>query len=137
MIIQRQQRQAARRQAFTLMEVLVVVAILVILAGAASIYVFGELDRAKDDRAKADVSTLARACEAYKLHFEDFPDSLEQLCAPPDGGKPQLDNREMLLDPWGRPYRYDKAGPNNNGLKPDVSTTGSKGQVIGNWAGAK
>jgi len=138
MIMHKQQRVTSRRLAFTLMEVLVVVAILVILAGAASIYVFGELDRAKDDRAKADVQTLTRACGTYRLHNNDsFPESLEQLLQAPDGGKPTLESSDMILDPWGKPYRYDASGANNKGLQPDIYTTGSRGQTIGNWPGAK
>jgi general secretion pathway protein G len=54
----------SRRAAFTLLEVLVVVAIIVVLASVASIAVFGELERAKDRKADQDMMALEKA---YKL----------------------------------------------------------------------
>jgi prepilin-type N-terminal cleavage/methylation domain-containing protein len=58
-------QKAARRAGFTLLEVLVVVAILVILAGTASIAVFRYLEDAKVGRAKNDMLTIKKAYETF------------------------------------------------------------------------
>jgi general secretion pathway protein G len=133
MIVRRQNSRRSDRLGFTLMEVLVVVAILVILAGTASVFVFRFLDDAKVDRAKSDVKTIEGVCTAYKLKYGEYPESLQDLITPPNGGKPFLDSADAINDPWGRPYQYNPSGQNSNGLKPDISTTSPDGEMIGNW----
>src|SRR5207248_1238131 len=124
------------RSAFTLLEVLIVVAILVVLAGVSSIYVFSALDDAKADRCKADVQTLSKACQMYQLKFGEWPPSLDALLQPPDGSRPYLESPDAILDSWRQPYQYDASGGRNNGLKPDIWTVNkTNGQTIGNWPG--
>jgi general secretion pathway protein G len=132
MLIRPQGSRVAARAAFTLMEVLVVVAILVILASVAGVYVFRNLEDARKDKAKIDCENIAKACDLYRLRNNDAPPpSLEQLIAPPDGGKPFLDGGQAaLMDPWGKPYSYDPSGARHNGLKVDVMTTAPDGAVI-------
>ncbi len=94
------------------------------------------LAEARIDRAKVEVRTLTTAAQAYLIMQGEWPDRLEQLVKPPQGGRPYVD-KEALIDPWGRPYRYDPKGPKNNGQKPDVWSIGPdandpKGRV-GNW----
>lgn len=132
--IQRSAR-AGRRAAFTLLEVLIVVAILVVLAGVSSIYVFRYLDDAKEKRVKMDLETLTKACQAYEANKGAKPESLTVLVQPGDGGKPYIEDQEKLMDPWGKPYNYDANGGRNNGLKPDISTTTPDGITLGNWPG--
>jgi general secretion pathway protein G len=128
--------RAATRAAFTLLEVLIVVAILVVLAGVSSVYVFRYLEDAKVNRCKADVRTIAKAADAYNIQNGQLPDSLQQLVQPPTGGKPYIE-QEGLMDPWGKQYQYDPSGGRNQGLKPDVWTTTPDGQTIGNWPGGQ
>src|SRR5262249_42944582 len=110
-----------------------VVAILVILAGTASVFVFRYLEDAKVDRAKADVKTIETACTSYKLKYGDYPETLQELIQPSQGGKPYLDSSDAIIDPWGNPYAYSKEGQNHNGLKPDISTMSPDGEQIANW----
>jgi len=124
---------AARRSAFTLLEVLIVVAIIVVLAGVGTVYMFRALDDAKVNAAKAQASELAKACQGFQITMGRYPESLNELTSPPGGGKPYVEP-DKLLDPWGAQYQYDPSGPNNHGLKPDVFTNGPNGEVIGNWA---
>lgn len=134
MRIQHRDQPRSKRSGFTLMEVLVVVAILVILAGTASIFVFRYLEDANTNRAQADLRTLTAACTAYKIRNGDFPESLMELWQPSDGStKPYVESEAALLDPWRKPYQYDPTGPNNGGRNPDIWTTTPDGQVIGNW----
>src|SRR5260221_4886236 len=137
MMLQRHSRRRADRRGFTLMEVLVVVAIVLVLASVATISVFSYLDNAKRDAALANLKALTNACKTYKLRFDEYPPSLEQLLTLPNGGKSLLDNgREALTDPWGQPYRYDQSGQQNRSAgrdAPDISCMDPDGKVIGNW----
>jgi general secretion pathway protein G len=131
MMMKQRDSRRSDRLGFTLMEVLVVVAILVVLAGASSIAVFRYLDESKLNRAKVDVRTIENACKTYKLKYGDYPTSLDLLVS---GPKPYLEGgQEAILDPWGRPYQYDPSGRNNGGQKPDISTVSPDGDTIGNW----
>src|SRR5947207_7744179 len=91
----------ATRAGFTLMEVMVVVAILVILAGAGSYYYMRALDSAREDRARIGVQSLTTAAGLYQVDHGDYPQTLQQLVNPPDGRRPYVEMSE-LLDPWGR-----------------------------------
>jgi hypothetical protein len=86
---------------------------------------------------QAKVKTLTLAAQAYEIQFGVRPNSLQSLQSPPNG-RPFIDaKKEYLIDAWGRPYKYDAAGPNNRGLKPDVWSEGpdpnDKTKIIGNW----
>jgi general secretion pathway protein G len=139
MMLKRHTNRQNDRLGFTLMEILVVVAILVILAGTASVFMFKYLDDAKANRAEADMRTLTSACQKYKLRNDSYPATLQELVQPTDGStKPYLDGgQEAILDPWGKQYVYDPSGANNGGLKPDISTTTPDGEPIQNWTRAK
>lgn len=54
---------------------------------------------------------LARAVEAFNLspaNVVGYPLALKELVKPPFGGPSFLTNGERdLIDPWGRPYRYE------------------------------
>ncbi|HLW66434.1 MAG TPA: type II secretion system protein GspG [Gemmataceae bacterium] len=134
MIIRKPERVSQRRQAFTLMEVMVVVAIILILASVGGIVVFRYMDDAKNDLSKAGTKTLETGCTQYKLKYGEWPQQLQLLVTPPDGGQPYVD-ASALNDQWGKPYQYNPAGPHNNGAKPDIWTTGSNNQELGNWPG--
>src|SRR4051812_11985757 len=84
-------RQSARatRGAFTLLEVLIVVAIIVMLAGVGGFYLFQRYDEAKVGKAKADCQALAQQVEIFKLNNETSPPNIEALAAQqPNGGDP-------------------------------------------------
>lgn len=133
--------ETAARAGFTLLEVLVVVAILVVMAGTGGVIYMRYLDDAKKDRARMDVRTLAGAVEAYMIRYGEYPASLAALTQPtPDGGRPSLEVG-ALLDPWNRQYQY--AAPGQHGDhpltgKPDIWSDGPQpgnaAGVIGNWA---
>ena len=127
--------RVSARAAFTLLEVLIVVAILVVLAGVSSIYVFKYLHDAKVDSARASAFAISKAIQAYEIRHGSPPESLQMLIQPTDGAKPYLEGgAAALTDPWGKPFQYDLAGPNNGGQKPDVFTVDpDTGQQIGNW----
>ena len=99
-MIQRKQR-AVERRGFTLMEVLVVVAIIVVLAGISVPILLNRLEEAKIDRAYVDCKTLSDTVATYYLRYGEYPQGLRDLTQPrPDGGKPYLEE-SALKDPWG------------------------------------
>ncbi|AMV29052.1 Type II secretion system protein G precursor [Gemmata sp. SH-PL17] len=106
-----------RRSAFTLIEVLVVVAILVILATIAAVAVPKQIDEAKKSKAQLGCVTISRAVEAYHMstsnpnqgNDEGLPTSLNDLVAPPFGGPSFLpEGAASLKDPWNHDYGVEQ-----------------------------
>jgi general secretion pathway protein G len=126
-------RSVRTRRAFTLMEMLVVVAIIVMLAGLGGFFYMQQLDKSKQQMARAQVkTTLTQACEVYKVDHGSFPANLMALLGQDEQGGPYLKTMDALKDPWGKPYQYNAQGPNNAGRQPDIWADGPLGQ-IGNW----
>jgi general secretion pathway protein G len=127
------QALAPRRSAFTLLEVLVVVAIIVMLAGVGGFYFFQQYEEAKMGTAKTNVQALSNLVDTYKLNNGDYPASLEALTQPQPNGSGPMCSPDKIRDPWGKIYQIDAQGTRNAGMKADVFTTTPKGQIIGNF----
>ncbi len=136
MRIQHQPQRQARR-AFTLMEMLVVVAIIVMLAGIGGYYFVQSYEDSKRSAAKVQTKVLTEACDAYRLSHGTYPASLQTLLQQDEEGGPYLKSAEALIDPWKQPYQYNAQGPNNAGRQPDIWAQAPNGMQIGNWAGSK
>jgi general secretion pathway protein G len=136
MRIQHQPRRQARR-AFTLMEMLVVVAIIVMLAGIGGYYFMQSYEEAKRSAAKAQTKVLTEACEAYRISHGTNPPSLQALLQGDDEGGPYLKSADALIDPWKGQYMYNAQGPNNAGRQPDIWANAPNGTQVGNWSGSK
>lgn len=136
----RSRHLAARRAGFTLLEVLVVVAIIVILAGVAGVYVFGTLDDSKIQIAQQTCGQLEKMCEVYMLkpQVNGVPPASLQVLALGDQSNniaPVLDGGlNAITDPWGKQYQMEVITDNFGKTAFRVSTTvGSvqgSGQVI-------
>lgn len=137
MLLQKPLRQTSRRAAFTLMEMLVVVAIIVVLAGLGGYYLLGQLNQSRDSAAKAQMQVLTKAVKTYMIDHNGMPPpSLQQLLVGPDelGKGPYLESADALKTPFGTDYVYDPSGANNRGLCPDISCQTPQGKTIGNWS---
>lgn len=130
MVLQSPRIRRAARPAFTLLEVLVVVAIILVLAGVGIFALMPNYERAKEDLAKAKMKSLSQACQAYKLRYDAYPPMLAQLIQPPDGEP--LVKPDAIIDPWGQEYQYNPEGTNNGGYEPDIWVVRPNKQ-IGNW----
>src|SRR5262245_34302261 len=132
MQLSRKVTRRALRRAFTLMEVLVVVAIIVVLAGIATIS-FRYLTDSKYDVAKVKMKKIESAAAQYKMKHGDYPDNIEALAAGGDGAEAYLE-AEDIIDPWGQEYVLDKNQRSPTG-KPKITSAGEPGRnaPISNW----
>lgn len=138
---------AARRRGFTLIEVMVVVAILAILAAVVVPRVMDEPAKARRAKAKQDIRAIESALDLYKLDNFRYPTSeqgIEALVERPSSG-PEPKNykeggylRQVPQDPWGNAYQY--LNPGEHG-EIDIYSFGADGAPggqdqnadIGNW----
>lgn len=102
-------------QAFTLIEVMVVVAILAVLAALIVPQVMSRPDEARVVAARQDIGALLQALKLYRLDNLRYPSTeqglgalLERPTLPP--APPNWKARGYLerlpRDPWGHPYQY-------------------------------
>lgn len=115
---------------FTLLELLVVVAIIGLLAALVGPRVFGHISKSEVTTTKAQIEALARALESYRIDVGHLPDAAQGLAAlvvrPAEAVKwhgPYL-LKEVPLDPWGHAYQYKI--PGNHG-EYDIVSFGSDG----------
>jgi general secretion pathway protein G len=106
------------RRAFTLIEVMIAIAIVIILIGIVGFNVIGQLDRAEGSSAQIQMQNIEDALEAFRVDMRRYPTE--------DEGVAVLWNREMLdvedeslmgnwagylkdpipTDPWGNEWQY-------------------------------
>ncbi len=132
-MIQRIETERQRRAAFTLMEMLIVVAIIVALAGIGVVSYFALFEGSRKDLASAQVKSLTVACDSYKLRNGSQPDSLQTLMQKDIKGNIYVEDADSLRDPWGKPYQYDANGARNQGRHADIWTVSPDGIELGNW----
>lgn len=104
--------RSSRGWGFTLVELLVVLAILALLAGIVGPKVLGQLGGAKAKTAAVQISDLEKTLELFKLDVGRYPTPEEGLDAlvkkPPNAAAwtgPYLKGA-VPLDPWSHPYVY-------------------------------
>jgi general secretion pathway protein G len=137
-------KSRARQQAFTLIEVMVVVVILSILGALVVPKLMDRPDQARIAKAKQDIKAIESALNLYRLDNYRYPSTdqgLQALVNKPvnasnwkQGG--YLDR--LPKDPWNREYVY--LSPGTKG-EVDIYSLGADGQAggagvdadIGNW----
>jgi len=106
-----------RRRGFTLMEVLLVLAILVVLGSMVTVGYMQIKRNADRDAAKGQIGLLENAVDLYALNVGTSPTTQQGLLAlreaPSDlknvakWAGPYL-KEELPIDPWGQPYQYEQ-----------------------------
>ena len=118
---------------FTLVEILIVLALIGIVAGLAMSNLGEIFGGGQEKAAKTWVNSTGEAyVTSYFAMVGEYPKSLNDLRTPPNGVPPFVKRASDLNDPWGKPYVYQYPGTRNPGSF-DLSTTTPAGQVIGNW----
>jgi general secretion pathway protein G len=128
--------QPTKRSGFTLMEIIVVVAIILILAGAGIFVYTGVLADTRVNRAKMDVTSLEKAVETFKIKNKgNYPQTLDELTVRQQDGGAALLKVQALTDPWGNRYIYEPGNLHPDTGMPHIYSTGEPGknQPISNW----
>jgi general secretion pathway protein G len=138
------QNRASSHKGFTLMELLVVLAILALLMGLVGPRVLNQLGGAKSKTAALQIKDLEQTLEMYMLDTGRFPsdeDGLDALVNKPGDAPgwngPYLKS-DVPLDPWKRPYNYKYPGDHG---EVDIFSYGKNGSAggdgedadVGNW----
>lgn len=119
---------------FTLIELMVVIAIIAGLATLVGVNLFGALEDADLTNAKAQISLFKTALMSYRIAFKKFPTTEEGLNAliTNSRGKSYLDAKTVPLDPWGNAFIYTS----ENGRDFVVKSYGADGAPGGSENGA-
>ncbi|MFC1884869.1 type II secretion system major pseudopilin GspG [Thermodesulfobacteriota bacterium] len=110
-----------KEKGFTLLEILIVVAILGILAGFVAVRVMDRPGEARTTKAMVEIETLEKALKLYKMDNGFYPSTdqgLSALISKPTTGRMPVKWREggylekgmLPKDPWGREYLYMSPG---------------------------
>jgi len=105
-----------RKCGFTLLELLVVIVIIGLLAGYVAPRYFSQVGRSEVQVAKAQIESIEKALDQYRLDMRRYPNAeegLQALIAKPADAQawsgPYL-KKAVPLDPWGRAYVYRTPG---------------------------
>lgn len=129
-----------QQQAFTLIELMVVLVIMGVLAALIVPNLMARPDQARATAARQDVGSIMQALKLYRLDNGEYPSAsqgLRALVEKPTAGKLPSNWRNYLErlpnDPWGKPYQY--LNPGTNG-EIDVFSLGADGEPGGEKANA-
>jgi len=130
---------------FTLLELLVVLAVLGLLAALVGPQVLRYLGSSRSQAAGVQIRNITAALDLYRLDNGDLPTAEEGLAAlikdpgsAPAWAGPYLPEPTAIDDPWGKPYLYRNPGTHR---EVDVYTLGADGKEggsgedrdVGNW----
>ena len=105
-------RRIRAKEGFTLIEILIVVAIIGLIASLIAPNLLGRFERSKEEIAKAQVEMLSSGIQAFVLDVGRCPSSLTELISSSDPmwRGPYLSKKEIPFDPWRREYQYKCPG---------------------------
>lgn len=121
-----------KRSGVTILEVLIVLAIIAMIAAVVGPRLIGYLGRAKSETASLQLDQIGNALQLFYIDTGRYPTNAEGLTvlvtSPPGDSTwqgPYLESTDALTDPWNRNYLYEE--PTQNEL-PAISTLGRDGQ---------
>ena len=124
-----------RDAGFTLLEILVVVAILGLLIGLVAPAALRQLGGARVSVARQSIERLSSVLDLYKLDIGSYPSTeqgLQALSAQPSGtpgwSGPYLKGEALPADPWNRPYLY-RSPSSRGGPEYDLCSRGPDAQA--------
>ena len=140
------QKSKIKRNGFSLIEILVVLLIIGLLTTLVAVNVLPSQDRARVEKAKADIAIMGNALEMYRLERFNYPNNEMGLRALLRSNEENFQNslntrgyiKSLPKDPWGNEYQY--VIPGDKG-EYDLFSMGADGNIggeglnadIGNW----
>lgn len=138
-------RRRRSNAAFTLIEMVLVLAIIALLVGAGVMKLTGVMDAGRDGAVKADINAITSALRLYSMKASRMPTQEQGLLALvekpntaplPKNWAKQVADRDALMDPWDNMYQYRY--PGLQGREFDVYSIGADRtdgteDDIGNW----
>jgi general secretion pathway protein G len=109
-------RKAYKTRGFTLIEILIVMAIIAMLAALVAPSIMGAFGGSQRKVALSQMSSLATALDSYRLDVGRYPRELSGLLEDDDAGRdvwngPYLQRTDVIpKDPWSNDYVYTLAG---------------------------
>jgi general secretion pathway protein G len=135
-------RKPKLARAFTLVEIMLVVAIIGILAALVIPKIAGKSEQARETATMADIrGGIKSALDQYNVDMGTYPSGLQDLLSAPRNARnwhgPYFDPPTIPTDPWGNPYLYAFPGKHNP-TGYDLWSAGPDGKSgdqddIGNW----
>jgi len=140
------QKSKIKNNGFSLIEILVVLLIIGLLTTLVAVNVLPSQDRARVEKAKADIAIMGNALEMYRLERFNYPNNEMGLRALLRSDEENFQNslntrgyiKSLPKDPWGNEYQY--VIPGDKG-EYDLFSMGADGNIggeglnsdIGNW----
>ncbi|MCA9073485.1 MAG: type II secretion system major pseudopilin GspG [Planctomycetaceae bacterium] len=151
--------KSTSRRGFTLTELLIVMAILVLLVSMVGPRLLGSKQKADINAAKTQIGMFQSALERYAIDVNRFPNTEEGLDAlveapgssdDSDGESsgstswdgPYLKQSSLPSDPWGNSYGYEYPPKHSKGDQPEIWSYGPDGEEdtdddILSWTGGR
>ena len=121
-----------RPRGFTLIELIVVIALVAVLAAVVAPNLIGKASDANRKAAEMQLEKVANAVELYRLETGRYPEELQDLVQQPQGltrwNGPYVRKKAQLEDPWGNALVLRQPGENG---KFDLISYGGDGQPGG------
>ncbi len=122
-------RRIRNRRGFTLTEIMLVLVIISVLAGAVAYSTMGVLGNANTKTAKTQVTSMSNMVNNYLLMVGSLPTELKDLHEQPANiANPQswsqVSAKPIPKDPWGNDYVYTV-----NGQTFEIKSNGPDGQA--------
>ena len=141
-------RNSSRHGAFTLLEIMLVVAIIALLLGAGFHYMGNTMGIAQDARLQSDISTFQDKLKLYEAMNGFLPTTEQGLQAlvsepttDPKPAKWYQFMEKLPKDPWGSDYVYEQPGKHNTEsydvYSPGKDRIPNTADDVGNWDAKK
>ncbi len=144
-------KRVRRTSGFTLIEVMIVIAIVLALSGLIGVALFRQRDAAKVDLVKTDMNSLKNALNLFRLDFDRYPTEEEGLSVLWDSSllESETDTAKwkkyltepMPTDKWGSPWGYRQISEHGDETMYDLWSYGPDKQEgtdddITSWSSA-